>query len=217
MKKGFIALLILVLCALVQFAYGAAGDVASIGGKAITAIASVDGKANAGIASFCGKPVSDGDSTSGSIGSSATGTYGGGYSGAIIYQAYTTVTAGTISYCHLRVSGGNGLTFPVAIYNTSGERLAYGAETAPSNTEQWLNISLNTSITIVESTTYWLASSCSTAWTASFIADSGGTGSVRSLTNAYANPLPASVTDNAEVAPGIKQTFICNNSSGSPE
>lgn len=34
---------------------------ASIGGKAITAIASVDGKANAGIASFCGKNVSDGD------------------------------------------------------------------------------------------------------------------------------------------------------------
>lgn len=61
MRKVFICLLILVLCAWFQFAYGAAGDVASIGGKAITAIASVDGKANAEIASFLGKPVSDGD------------------------------------------------------------------------------------------------------------------------------------------------------------
>jgi hypothetical protein len=62
MKKGLIGLLILILCAWVQFAYGAAGDVASVNGKAITAAASVGGIANASILTFAGKPVSDGDS-----------------------------------------------------------------------------------------------------------------------------------------------------------
>jgi Tfp pilus assembly protein PilX len=61
MKKAFIGLLILTLCALVQSAYGAAGDVANINGKAITAVASVSGKANAGILTIAGKPCSDGD------------------------------------------------------------------------------------------------------------------------------------------------------------
>lgn len=59
MRKVFICLLILVLW--VQFAYGAAGDVASVNGKAITATASVGGKANAAILTIAGKPCSDGD------------------------------------------------------------------------------------------------------------------------------------------------------------
>jgi hypothetical protein len=61
MKKRFIGLLILLLSAWVQSAYGAAGDVASINGKAITAVASVAGKANAAILTIGGKPCSDGD------------------------------------------------------------------------------------------------------------------------------------------------------------
>lgn len=61
MRKVFICLLILVLCAWVQYAYGAAGDVASIDGKAITAVATVAGKANAAILTIAGKPCSDGD------------------------------------------------------------------------------------------------------------------------------------------------------------
>lgn len=61
MKKRFIGLLILLLCAWVQSAYGAAGDVALINGKAITAVASVAGKANAAILTIGGKACSDGD------------------------------------------------------------------------------------------------------------------------------------------------------------
>lgn len=53
--------LILLLLLIHSLCYGAAGDVASIGGKAVTAIASVDGKAGTGIAYYCGKPYSDGD------------------------------------------------------------------------------------------------------------------------------------------------------------
>ena len=55
-KLIFLFLLIPILC------YGAAGDVASIGGKAVTAVASIDGKAGTAILTYMGKPYSDGDS-----------------------------------------------------------------------------------------------------------------------------------------------------------
>lgn len=42
--------------------YGASGDVASIGGKAVTAVSSVMGKAGTAILTMAGKPYSDGDS-----------------------------------------------------------------------------------------------------------------------------------------------------------
>jgi hypothetical protein len=67
MKKGLIGLLILLLSALVQSAYGAGGDVASVNGKAITAVASVLGKANAAILTIGGKPCADGDSAPSAI------------------------------------------------------------------------------------------------------------------------------------------------------
>jgi hypothetical protein len=55
--KRFLLLLLLIP----SLVYGAAGDVASVNGKAITAVASVAGKANAAILTIGGKPCSDGD------------------------------------------------------------------------------------------------------------------------------------------------------------
>ena len=53
---------LLLLLLLIPFVLGAAGDVASINGKAITAVATVSGKANAAILTIGGKPCADGDS-----------------------------------------------------------------------------------------------------------------------------------------------------------
>lgn len=61
MKKGFIGLLVLLLCALVVQAYGATGDAANVNGKAVAAISTIDGKAGSGLASICGKNYTDGD------------------------------------------------------------------------------------------------------------------------------------------------------------
>jgi hypothetical protein len=63
--KKFLLLFLLIP----SLVYGAAGDVASIDGKAITAVATVAGKANAAILTIAGKPVSDGDGASCSTGS----------------------------------------------------------------------------------------------------------------------------------------------------
>jgi hypothetical protein len=52
---------LLLLLLLIPFVLGAAGDVALINGKAITAVASVVGKANAAILTIGGKPCADGD------------------------------------------------------------------------------------------------------------------------------------------------------------
>ena len=57
--KKFLLLLLLIP----SLAYGAAGDVANINGKAITAVATVAGKANAAILTIAGKPCSDGDAS----------------------------------------------------------------------------------------------------------------------------------------------------------
>jgi hypothetical protein len=55
--KKFLLLLLLIP----SLVYGAAGDVANINGKAITAVSTIAGKANADILTIAGKPCSDGD------------------------------------------------------------------------------------------------------------------------------------------------------------
>jgi hypothetical protein len=105
MKKRFIGLLILLLCAWVQSAYGAAGDVALINGKAITAVATVSGKANAAILTIGGKPCADGDSACGVLFEQETqNSYVlMGDSSAHIYTMTTfTPTAGSIKTVYLK-------------------------------------------------------------------------------------------------------------------
>lgn len=50
-------------CLIPTLLYGAAGDVASVSGKAVTAISTISGVAGASIATLCGKSYSDGDAT----------------------------------------------------------------------------------------------------------------------------------------------------------
>lgn len=59
MKKGLIGLLILLLSALVQSAYGAAGDAATVNGKAVADISTINGVTGTSIGTICGKPYTD--------------------------------------------------------------------------------------------------------------------------------------------------------------
>jgi hypothetical protein len=72
MKKGFIGLLVLLLCAWVQSAYGAAGDAATVNGKAVADISTINGVSGASIATVCGTPYTDGDTACSSPDSNAT-------------------------------------------------------------------------------------------------------------------------------------------------
>lgn len=97
--------------------YGAAGDVASIAGKAVTAVSTVDGKAGTAIASMAGKNYSDGDAG----GYTNTGCYG---HGGTTDCNYTTATGATNSLTAdaTRVStwtaSANGQVNRVKIYKT---------------------------------------------------------------------------------------------------
>lgn len=149
MKKRFIGLLILVLCAFVQFAYGAAGDVASIGGKAITAIASVDGKATAGIASFLGKSVSDGDAGAGqwlTAPATITETLTNNSSTFILGTNITVPGSGTVSVTKIafKVKDVGNATTAHAKFTENADSGAdiYGAGSCTPSSETWCVVSI---------------------------------------------------------------------------
>jgi hypothetical protein len=108
MKKRLIGLLILLLSALVQSAYGAAGDVATVNGKAVANISTINGVAGASIATICGTPYTDGDTACSSPDSNATaGSYGNlGKDDATdtLYQAFSFTSSSAYSLKSFTVS-----------------------------------------------------------------------------------------------------------------
>lgn len=140
----------------------------------------------------------------------------GTFAGTIYFGVFTTTTAGDVNYCHAKVLESGGDTIALAIYDSSGNRLAYGsAVAAATEASQWVNASLNTSVTLTTSTTYWLAASSPATWEGK-INVYAATGDMRYDSSAYSNPLPATITNDGQVANGIIATIICNNSSGDP-
>ncbi|MFA5322822.1 MAG: hypothetical protein WC373_09130 [Smithella sp.] len=169
MKK--LILLILLIPSLV---YGAAGDVASIGGKAITAIASIDGKTNAVIASFNGKPVSDGDGATcqatpfyDTSSGSSTVTFNANFSADAYYAGGVITPSVTKDVCkmEIRIScpyGTCNTNYYVSVFTMSGTALdaSQGVSDATAGTdwtEGLVAFNFSTPITMTASTAYGVA------------------------------------------------------------
>jgi len=93
-------------CLIPTLLYGAAGDVASVSGKAVTAISTVSGVAGASIATLCGKSYSDGDATctteaqscttSNNVADNGMGTY--------LWKASKFAASGDMTVCKIEVN-----------------------------------------------------------------------------------------------------------------
>ena len=125
--------LLFLLLLIPSLAYGAAGDVASINGKAITAVSSVAGISNAAILTIGGKPCADGDTgcTCGTAGNSCAGAdpsnvpmcYYADRRG--LAQEFTASATGTVCKATLRLrkdgDTGNNPTLQACIYSDASD------------------------------------------------------------------------------------------------
>lgn len=163
-----------------------------------------------------GTATSGGTPSNGVIGSTQTNdnvTYTAQY---IMFNAFTPTTAGDITYCHLAVNAAPSAAVALGVYNSSGVLLGYGSATCSAT--GWLNIALNTTVTLTESTTYWLGfQTAGGAWSmgVNFYSLSG---SARTCTASPCNSYSATsspISDAGEFAAGTIR-MICNTSSGDP-
>lgn len=154
--------------------------------------------------------------SNGVIGNTATNdnvTYGAQY---IVFNAFTPTTAGDITYCHLYVSAAPSAAVALGVYNSSGVLLGYGSATCSAT--GWLNIALNTTVTLTESTTYWLGfQTAGGAWSMGVNFNSL-TGSLRTCTASPCNSYSATSTPISDAGESTSGTIrmICNTSSGDP-
>lgn len=133
----------------------------------------------------------------------------------IRFNVVTTTTAGTIGYAHVRVVDSDGVKVCIAIYNTSGSVLAYGESATISGAgEQWINIALNTPITIVAATNYWISAQANIGWALGVRASA--TGDLRYNTNASYSCSKATISNDGQEDSGAGMIIYLDNSSGDP-
>ena len=151
--------LLLVICFLVLAFPSWAGEVATIGGVADSAITSIDGVAGTGIASISGVDYDDGDAADGLIGNSGAGT-GAGTGSYWFWTSYVTTTAGTVNYIHFRIAGANVAgSVNAGIYTAAGAKIQDGTHIHQPTLAgmQVITITLDAPVTLVAATTYILA------------------------------------------------------------
>lgn len=195
MKKRFLALLILVLCA--QVAYGAAGDVASVNWKAITAAASVGGKANTAILTIGGKPCSDGDGGTDTVGYNAIGgsSYGQAAGSIRCYAKFTAAHTGNITSVEMYSSATEATSdMKIGLYtdNSGSPNSPVQAPTEVSNIGTWTtgwHSFTGLSIPVTASSVYWICAEFSEGLAALYY-DSAGTNSYAIDAHTYANAWP---------------------------
>ena len=73
-----------------------------------------------------------------------------------VHSKFTTGTAGTVSYAHLRVSDGNSEPVSVQIWDMDGIELLSCATTLSDGADGWENISCGGSYELVAATDYYL-------------------------------------------------------------
>lgn len=131
------------------------------------------------------------------------------------FSAFTTTTAGSVRYGHMYVSDGNNNNVCIAIYDSSGNVLAYASGAAGNNTAQWINVDFGSPITLSAETTYWLGYQPSTS-TVLVVGLDSGTGAIRK-DNSHSYSCGSGIADDAQETANGKLSIIVNNVSGSPE
>ena len=156
-----------------------AGEVATVGGKADSAIASIMGKAGTGIGTLCGKTYNDGDS----VCNPATHEVGdrGEYStdvnlgtdDAICSGPYTPECSGTLKYGYVRHSGTGTDNAKVCVYLDDGDGVADADDTKVGCTgaitgnadDTWYTDSSTIGGAVSTGSSYWVCvASNSTNW-----------------------------------------------------
>ena len=154
-----------------------------------------------------------GDGVIGTIGHAGSDEQGG--ANTAFFSTFTTTTAGSVQYGHMYVVDGNNNTVCIAIYDSSGNALAYASAAAGNNTSQWVNVDFGSPITLSAGTTYWLGYQPSTSTVLTVGLDSG-TGAIRK-DNDHTYSCGSGIADDAQETANGKLSIIVNNTAGSPE
>lgn len=160
-----------------------------------------------------GVAVAGGDGVIGTTGHAGSDEQGG--ADTAFFSSFTTTTAGSVQYGHMYVVDGNNNTVCIALYDSSGNVLAYASGAAGNNTSQWVNVDFGTPVTLSAATTYWLGYQPSTSTVLTVGLDSG-TGAIRK-DNSHTYSCGSGIADDAQETANGKLSIIVNNTAGSPE
>ena len=133
----------------------------------------------------------------------------------IYHDKFQPTTPGKVNYCHAYVASANTDTICMEVYAADGALLAYGSDVVTGDDAQWVNITLNTEITLLADTNYYLGiqTSATCSWYKRDAGDSLYFDSIGSYDCDFASLNPEESTWDAD----DDLCIICNNVAGAPE